>query len=250
MRSSLLVIALCVLTIALASTSESLVEKFFRYRLDTDGNGVADIYEVARYLKTMDSDMQVEIEHVKALVARLDTNLDGRWSMEEFVDAHRSLHDVTVPNGDSTPKQVHLSITGKPGQRVVMWVTDGATSTSVVQYGTQSGTYTGSTAGSTHTYTEGGWKGVIHEVLLDGLVPDTVYVCRFVESSKILIGRIFAGTTTEWATLRPTRGAMILPSARIQLLPARLCLLRTATWAPRSRLDSWSPDSWPKTMPR
>ena len=54
-----------------------------------------------------------------------------------------------------------------------MWVTDDNTATSVVQVGTSAGRYTMTFSGSTHTYTAGGWKGWIHEVLVTGLAADT-----------------------------------------------------------------------------
>lgn len=59
--------------------------------------------------------------------------------------------------------EVHTSLLNNT-RLAIMWVTETSTATSTVEYSTN-----GSHAlplmahGSTHTYTAGGWKGIIHE---------------------------------------------------------------------------------------
>jgi predicted phosphodiesterase len=82
------------------------------------------------------------------------------------------------------PEQVHIAVTGDPSEMVITWVTFGATPTSTVEYGTSSGIYDYSASGSTHTYTDGGWVGEIHDVILTGLTPNTQYFYRVGDPSE------------------------------------------------------------------
>eukprot|EP00052_Salpingoeca_macrocollata_P016710 m.134920 g.134920 ORF g.134920 m.134920 type:complete len:528 (+) comp20146_c0_seq3:81-1664(+) len=109
-----------------------------------------------------------------ALMALHDTDGDNMWSYAEFRSAVHAIPDLRVEG--SEPQQVHTSFTNSTQahqlQLVIMWVTGEKTATTTVQYGTS--TALGDSAhGSTHTYTEGGWKGVIHEVVLPVLPPST-----------------------------------------------------------------------------
>jgi len=56
----------------------------------------------------------------------------------------------------------------------VSWVTR-TNIPSAVRYGTTSGTYDTTIIGYTHTYTQGGWRGFIHDVILRTLAPNTKY---------------------------------------------------------------------------
>jgi phosphodiesterase/alkaline phosphatase D-like protein len=82
------------------------------------------------------------------------------------------------------PEQVHIATTGDPSEMVVTWVTWGPTPTSTVEYGTTIGSYGSIATGSTHTYSDGGWVGEIHDVLLTGLVPNTQYFYRVGDSQE------------------------------------------------------------------
>ncbi|UCE39290.1 MAG: metallophosphoesterase [Thermoplasmata archaeon] len=81
------------------------------------------------------------------------------------------------------PEQIHIATTGDTTEMVVTWVTRGSTPNSTVEYGTSSGLYDYSTHGSNHTYTDGGWVGQIHDVVLTGLLPDTEYFYRVGDES-------------------------------------------------------------------
>jgi len=83
---------------------------------------------------------------------------------------------------NTTPQQVHLSFTNisaTTGDNAVgvSWVTTISTP-SYVQFGTTSGSYTAEAYGITKTYTNGGWVGVIHEVVLTTLAANTRYYYR------------------------------------------------------------------------
>jgi predicted phosphodiesterase len=89
-------------------------------------------------------------------------------------------HGVAPPRTPppQPPEQIHIATTGDPTEMVVTWVTRGTTPNSTVEYGTTSGVYDYSTHGTSHTYTDGGWIGQIHDVELTGLLPETQYFYR------------------------------------------------------------------------
>lgn len=78
------------------------------------------------------------------------------------------------------PEQLHLSLTSRPGQMAVTWVTLQDTAASVVQFGVHGGALNRSADGSnlTRTYTHGGWVGVVHSAVMSGLAPGTRYDYR------------------------------------------------------------------------
>ena len=95
------------------------------------------------------------------MVMQLDTDYDSKLSYSEFAAALPDLADVDL---SMTPDQVHVSIVDDDNI-MVMWVTKDATATTTVQFSdSDSSNLTNNVYGSTHTYTAGGWKGVIHEV--------------------------------------------------------------------------------------
>lgn len=79
----------------------------------------------------------------------------------------------------TAPQQVHISfanVSSITGDNAIgiSWVTR-VNTLSVVQYGISTGKYSSQASGFTHTYTQGGWKGIIHDVILNDLSPDTKY---------------------------------------------------------------------------
>lgn len=66
----------------------------------------------------------------------------------------------------TVPVEVHTSLLNNTNL-AIMWVTSENTSTSTVEYSVDNThNLTIKVHGTTHTYTAGGWKGVIHEVCL------------------------------------------------------------------------------------
>lgn len=127
------------------------------------------------------------MDRVKKLFTSIDTDFNGVWSWEEFKERHLSLHDESPVGVGKSPTQVHLSITGTPGERIVIWVTDDNTTTHVAQVGTAPGQYAQTFAGASHTYTAGGWKGVIHVVKMAGLALDTKYAVSVFRAVRVSV---------------------------------------------------------------
>ena len=101
------------------------------------------------------------MENVAKLVMKWDTNHDELVDYQEFAAALPKLAGVEL---SMNPSEIHLSIVDD-SNTMVMWSTKHNTSTSTVQYGTNiPANLTIEVTGSTHTYTAGGWKGVIHQV--------------------------------------------------------------------------------------
>jgi hypothetical protein len=74
------------------------------------------------------------------------------------------------------PEQLHLALTGDPGEMGVTWVTLNATAGNVVRWGAAgSGSFPTTAAGSAWTYTNGGWVGVIHAATMTGLSAGASY---------------------------------------------------------------------------
>ncbi|KAI4310543.1 hypothetical protein MLD38_035515 [Melastoma candidum] len=77
----------------------------------------------------------------------------------------------------AAPEQVHVSLVG-PDKMRISWITAGATPT-VVDYGTSPGSYQGSATGETSSYDYLLYhSGLIHDVVIGPLEPDTVYYYR------------------------------------------------------------------------
>jgi len=94
---------------------------------------------------------------------------------EEFAEAFPRLAATSL---GPLPSEVHLSIYTN-NTIMAMWSTKHETETSIVEYGMGSpNNLTESASGSTHTYTAGGWKGVIHQVNLTNLAQQTRYYYR------------------------------------------------------------------------
>ncbi|EGD77773.1 hypothetical protein PTSG_08863 [Salpingoeca rosetta] len=82
---------------------------------------------------------------------------------QEHVLALSKLLSSPILDG-TVPVEVHTSLLNN-SRLAIMWVTEVPTKTSTVEYSTDgSHSFSKSIQGSTHTYTAGGWKGVIHEV--------------------------------------------------------------------------------------
>ncbi|UCE74107.1 MAG: metallophosphoesterase, partial [Methanomassiliicoccales archaeon] len=94
-------------------------------------------------------------------------------------------HGVAPPRTPppQPPEQIHIATTGDPTEMVVTWITGGSTPNSTVEYDTSPGVYGNSASGTNHTYTDGGWDGIIHDVALTGLSPDTQYFYRVGDES-------------------------------------------------------------------
>eukprot|EP00055_Hartaetosiga_balthica_P006583 m.20928 g.20928 ORF g.20928 m.20928 type:complete len:524 (+) comp5301_c0_seq1:70-1641(+) len=76
------------------------------------------------------------------------------------------------------PEQVHISITNKLSEMVVMWATLQQTPHPQVQYGSSATNLTMAMNGTIHSYTSGGWQGYIYVATMTGLVPGTKYYYR------------------------------------------------------------------------
>ena len=80
----------------------------------------------------------------------------------EFSGYYGELANVRL---SMSPSEVHLSVV-EDNNVMVMWVTREATPSTTVQYGLSNESLSSVAHGSTHTYTAGGWKGVIHQVCI------------------------------------------------------------------------------------
>ena len=140
----------------------SFCRMFYAF-FDQDGDGYTTVEELTAYFDAFDSRLigRRNVENIALLVMKWDTNHDEMVSYAEFAAAFPDLANVGL---SMTPDEIHLSIVND-GNLMVMWVTKSETATSTVQFGTTFPANLSLTAtGSTHTYTAGGWKGVIHQV--------------------------------------------------------------------------------------
>lgn len=64
------------------------------------------------------------------------------------------------------PEQIHLSITTDPSEMVVMWTTLEATPMPTVLYGLDPSNLNMTNTGNASSYTQGGWKGNVSELML------------------------------------------------------------------------------------
>ena len=83
------------------------------------------------------------------------------------------------------PEQLMVSLSGKPDEMVITWVTF-INTTSVVQYGTDNTTSSGSVAGTTLTFVDPASLHIvryIHNALLTGLKLQTLYYYRVGDGS-------------------------------------------------------------------
>jgi hypothetical protein len=97
---------------------------------------------------------------IAELLMKWDTDGDGKLSYPELDAYYPELSNVKL---SMTPSEIHLQLVDD-NNIMVMWVTQYLTDTTTVMYGTVNGSLTQSATGTTHTYTAGGWKGVIHQV--------------------------------------------------------------------------------------
>ena len=81
---------------------------------------------------------------------------------------------VSCCDDATSPQQISLSIGSSCTEMHVSWVTGGNATESVVQYGLQ-GQLNNRASGYSLSYTQGGWLGTIHRVVLTGLQPGSVY---------------------------------------------------------------------------
>jgi hypothetical protein len=66
----------------------------------------------------------------------------------------------------SGPEQIHIALTGDASQMAITWVSsDNADST--VQFGLSKTKLTNSVQSDSHTFTYGGWRGWVHDAVLN-----------------------------------------------------------------------------------
>eukprot|EP00029_Vermamoeba_vermiformis_P003512 TRINITY_DN1405_c0_g1_i1.p1 TRINITY_DN1405_c0_g1~~TRINITY_DN1405_c0_g1_i1.p1 ORF type:complete len:553 (-),score=146.66 TRINITY_DN1405_c0_g1_i1:42-1700(-) len=75
------------------------------------------------------------------------------------------------------PEQIHIAVTGDATQMVVTWISSENVD-ATVQFGLSSSSLTNSVQANTHTYKNGGWRGYIHDAILNDLQPFTTYYYR------------------------------------------------------------------------
>ncbi|KAL6056776.1 Purple acid phosphatase [Balamuthia mandrillaris] len=100
-----------------------------------------------------------------------------------------------VAKGNSYPRQVHLSLGGKPGEVFVQWITWNATKEARVRYGTEQGALGLTTTGRTTRYNTTGWPGFVHTVKLSGLLADTTYYYRCGDNTSQLFSSLYSFRT-------------------------------------------------------
>lgn len=82
------------------------------------------------------------------------------------------------PRGSSQPQQVHVSLAGDKRMRIT-YITDDASSPSLIEYGMSPGNYSSSSEGESTSYTYFLYNsGYIHHVVIGPLNHDTVYYYR------------------------------------------------------------------------
>ena len=114
---------------------------------------------------------------VEDLLVYLDKNADGRVTLQDFLETFPRLGGSLAEG--TGPEMVHLSFDDEwKLSHVVMWVTGENTTTSTVKYGTSNDGLSQTFMGTTHTYTVGGWKGVIHEAHFPALPANTRFYYR------------------------------------------------------------------------
>eukprot|EP01121_Diplochlamys_sp_Union-15-3_P003024 TRINITY_DN1285_c0_g1_i1.p1 TRINITY_DN1285_c0_g1~~TRINITY_DN1285_c0_g1_i1.p1 ORF type:complete len:505 (+),score=80.78 TRINITY_DN1285_c0_g1_i1:262-1776(+) len=159
--------------------------------LDQNENGEVDVSEFSIFACRMEhnKDKCYKQRKINEVFGRFDKDSSGYVTKEEFVEvlasSSKSLLKDPIEGG---PQQIHLSVTDKPSEMVVMWITRDKLN-SVVQYGTTSKHYNMNATGTISTYSAGidGWTGWIHTVILENLEPFTkyYYIC---------------GNTDNWST--------------------------------------------------
>jgi hypothetical protein len=93
----------------------------------------------------------------------------------------------TATTTATAPSQVHIALAGTHSSGMaVSWVTQGDTTLSTVQYGTESGNLQYSATGDSSSY----WESFHHHVVLKDLTPATTYYYR--------VGDIEGGFSTEF----------------------------------------------------
>lgn len=118
------------------------------------------------------------------LFPRLDVNLDGYLSLEEFSRAF-VVSSSTSPANSSLPKQIHLALRDAHSM-TVMWVTDDALSGAGVSYSLcDNPTSSFFANATTSTYNAGlfGWHKTIYTAYLTNLSPRVTY-CYSVGTSS------------------------------------------------------------------
>jgi len=146
--------------------------------IDRDNSGFLESPDLEAFLNTVSDEMgSNNKDGIQRLMVSLDKDGNPGLSLEDFLIAFPRISG-TLADGTS-PDMVHLSFnTEWTLGVVVMWVTSDPTNTSTVDFGKVSSVLDQHFEGSTHTYTAGGWKGVIHEANFPQLEPATKYYYR------------------------------------------------------------------------
>eukprot|EP00762_Andalucia_godoyi_P002053 ANDGO_02468.mRNA.1 Purple acid phosphatase 18 len=182
MARTLLVVA--VLSVALVSAvlarpKVSFLKMFFDRRLDAiDSDGRVSFEEFVHFLERMDPDDYVPVLKARELFSRLDHNMDGYISWDEFAVGKDRLMNVGIDS--DVPKQLHLALTSDPSAMLIIWITHTETKSPCAQYGVHSAQVSSVANASVHTYDVGhlGFHGFIYEAVMTDLLPRTKYYYR------------------------------------------------------------------------
>ena len=119
----------------------------------------------------------------------------------------------------TAPEQIHLSLSRRPSEMVVMWTTLQETATHTVEWGLAADHLTSTASGNTSTYGWFGWQGTMHRATMVGLQPKTRYYYR--------VGDASGGHSTVYSfkTLDPTAGGAT---------PLRIAWVADMGWGGRS----------------
>ena len=119
----------------------------------------------------------------------------------------------------TAPEQVHLSLSRRPSEMVVMWTTLRETPTHTVEWGLAPGRLTSTSGGNVTTYTWFGWEGSLHRAVMTGLKPTTRYYYRVGDASGGF------SPVHSFRTLDPTAGGTT---------PLRIAWVTDMGWGGRS----------------
>jgi len=114
---------------------------------------------------------------IAANVARFLATLPKLAAAEEFTPfALCSMYEYCQIQCcvSKAPEQVHLALGKESTKMAVNWVTQDKVD-SIVMYGKQAGNLNLKSTGTVKTYTNGGWLGWIHEVILSNLESGQQY---------------------------------------------------------------------------
>ena len=119
----------------------------------------------------------------------------------------------------TAPEQLHLSLSRRPSEMVVMWTTLHDTATHTVEWGLAADRLDSIAGGNTSTYSWFGWQGTMHRATMTGLQPKTRYYYRVGDAS----GGYSA--VNSFKTLSPTAGGAT---------PLRIAWVADMGWGGRS----------------